>query len=180
MKSIKHIALTVVLTVSAFCAVLYTSCSKDACKGVTCQNGGTCSGGNCTCPVGTSTTDNCTTIYRSSYNNTYAGTGTDNTGGTYTNFRMVFSTPSSSTDFVTMNLTIEDATGGSAGVPVLTVVLSNFTASGSAFTVTSTTSASGLTYTGTGSISATSATLTLQEAGSGSTTTYSFSNFAKQ
>ncbi len=52
MKSIKHIALTVILTVSAFCAVLYTSCSKDACKGVTCQNGGTCSGGNCTCVPG--------------------------------------------------------------------------------------------------------------------------------
>ena len=52
MKSIKHIALTLVLTVSAFCAVLYTSCSKDACKGVTCQNGGTCSGGNCTCAPG--------------------------------------------------------------------------------------------------------------------------------
>jgi hypothetical protein len=82
MKSIKHIALTVVLTVSAFCAVLYTSCSKDACKGVTCQNGGTCSGGNCTCTTGYEGT-NCETLSRDKFVGTYTGSeicsiGTDN------------------------------------------------------------------------------------------------------
>jgi hypothetical protein len=178
MKSIKLLALSSLLTVGIFSVVLYTSCSKDACKGVTCQNGGTCSGGNCVCPTGT-TGNNCETIYRLSFDHTYVGTGSDNTGGTYTNFRMVFSTPSSSTDFVTMNLTIQDATGGSAGVPVLTITLSSFSTSGANYTITSTTNA-GLTYTGTGTISATSASMTLQEAGSGTTTTYTFSNFAKQ
>jgi hypothetical protein len=66
MKSIKQIALTILLTVSAFCAVLYTSCSKDACKGVTCQNGGTCSGGNCTCTTGYEGTS-CETLSRAKF-----------------------------------------------------------------------------------------------------------------
>lgn len=52
MKSIKHIAFAAFLTLSAFCAIFYVSCSKDPCKGVTCNNGGTCSSGNCTCPTG--------------------------------------------------------------------------------------------------------------------------------
>lgn len=49
MKLFRQIALSAMITLSAFAAVVYTSCSKDACKGVTCNNGGTCSGGNCTC-----------------------------------------------------------------------------------------------------------------------------------
>ena len=52
MKSIKHIVLTAFLTLGVFGVVLYTSCTKDPCKNVVCQNGGTCSGGNCTCVPG--------------------------------------------------------------------------------------------------------------------------------
>ena len=52
MKSFRIIALSVIVTISTFGAILYTSCTKDACKGVTCLNGGTCSGGTCTCPTG--------------------------------------------------------------------------------------------------------------------------------
>lgn len=52
MKSIKYIALSAFLTLSAFCAVLYSSCTKDECKDVACQNGGVCTGGNCTCTAG--------------------------------------------------------------------------------------------------------------------------------
>ncbi len=52
MKSIKHIVLSALVTISAFGAVVYTSCNKDACKNVVCQNGGTCSGGNCKCTPG--------------------------------------------------------------------------------------------------------------------------------
>lgn len=52
MKSIRLIALSALLTIGSFCAVTYTSCTKDECKSVTCLNGGTCSGGSCTCPTG--------------------------------------------------------------------------------------------------------------------------------
>jgi hypothetical protein len=180
MKSIKHIALGAFLTISAFCAVLYTSCTKDKCKDVTCQNGGTCSDGNCVCPTGVTGT-NCETLYRTSYANTYKGTGTDNSGGTYTNFRMVFGVLSSTTDFVTMTLTIQDAAGGAVGVPVMNITLANFTTSGATYTIVSETSA-GFTYTGTGSISGTTASMTLNEAptGGGSSTIYTFNGFVKQ
>ena len=60
MKSFRLIALSVIVTVSSFCAVVYTSCTKDECKNVTCLNGGTCSGGTCTCPTGY-TGSNCAT-----------------------------------------------------------------------------------------------------------------------
>lgn len=52
MKTFRHIALTALITIGAFSAITYTSCSKDDCKDVVCQNGGTCSGGTCTCPTG--------------------------------------------------------------------------------------------------------------------------------
>lgn len=52
MKSFKQIALSAMLTLGAFGAVTYTSCNKDECKDVVCENGGTCSGGNCNCLSG--------------------------------------------------------------------------------------------------------------------------------
>jgi hypothetical protein len=66
MNSFKKILLASVVTLGAFGTVLYTSCSKDACKGVTCQNGGTCSGGNCTCTTGYEGT-NCETVSRDKF-----------------------------------------------------------------------------------------------------------------
>ena len=52
MRTFKQIALSAALAISAFGAVTYTSCNPDACKDVVCQNGGTCSDGNCTCATG--------------------------------------------------------------------------------------------------------------------------------
>lgn len=66
MKSIKRIALSAFLTVSAFCAVLYTSCSKDECKDVVCQNGGVCASGTCTCVSGYEGA-NCETAVRAKF-----------------------------------------------------------------------------------------------------------------
>lgn len=82
MKSIKRIALSAMLTIGAFAAVTYTACNKDECKDVVCQNGGTCSGGNCTCPTGFEG-DRCQTLSREKVLGTYLGTeictvGTDN------------------------------------------------------------------------------------------------------
>lgn len=66
MKSLKRIALSALLTFSAFGAVLYTSCNKDECKDVVCQNGGTCTGGTCTCTSGYEGT-NCETAVRTKF-----------------------------------------------------------------------------------------------------------------
>lgn len=73
MKQIKQIALSVILTISAFGAVVYTSCNKDECKDVVCQNGGTCTEGKCTCVTGYEGT-NCETKSRDKFIGTYAGT----------------------------------------------------------------------------------------------------------
>lgn len=82
MKKIKQFALTAALAIGAFATVTYTSCNKDACKDVTCQNGGTCNDGNCTCPTGYEGT-NCQTLSRDKFVGTYIGTeactiGSDN------------------------------------------------------------------------------------------------------
>ena len=80
MKLIKQIAFGAMLTISAFCAVIYSSsCNKDKCKDVTCQNGGTCSGGTCTCLVGYEGT-NCETKSRDKFIKTW--TASDLQSGT--------------------------------------------------------------------------------------------------
>jgi len=82
MKSIKNIALSAMLTFGAFAAVTYTACTKDDCKDVVCNNGGTCNGGSCTCPTGYEGA-NCEILSREKFVGTYVGTeicdqGTDN------------------------------------------------------------------------------------------------------
>ena len=176
MKSIRLVALTAILTFAAFGAVLYSSCTKDDCKGVTCLNGGTCSGGTCTCKSGIGG-NSCETIYRNSYANQYKGTGTDNTGSTYTNFKLGFTTGTDTSDYTKMQLSVITSSG-SAYVTV-PIVLSANTASGSVFTVTSTTIDT-LTYTGSGTVSASTATLTLTESAPHSgAIIYTFANFLK-
>jgi hypothetical protein len=52
---IRSVITTALTTLLLFASVLYTGCFKDAldpCAKVTCQNGGTCSGGSCDCPTG--------------------------------------------------------------------------------------------------------------------------------
>ena len=52
MNRIKNIAFSALLTIAAFGAITYVACNKDECKGVTCNNGGTCISGTCNCPTG--------------------------------------------------------------------------------------------------------------------------------
>ena len=161
MKPIRIVALSAVLALGTFATALYTSsCSKDACKGVTCKNSGVCDGGNCKCPSGIGGT-NCETVYRNLYAYTYKGNGTDNTGGVYTSWKLVYTTGSDTSDYTKMSMQIVDSTN----VTQITVpiVLSNNTASGSVFNVTSTTTSDTFTYTGSGTISGNIASLSLTE-----------------
>ena len=81
MKLIKQIGLGVLIAVSAYCAIVYTSCTKDACKTVVCLNGGTCSSGVCTCDTsGGIGGTNCQTVYRELYGG-QGGMGQSYVGG---------------------------------------------------------------------------------------------------
>lgn len=89
MKLIRHIALTTMLTIGAFSAITYTSCNKDKCKDVVCQNGGTCNStdGSCSCSTGYEGT-NCETASRAKFEKTWTASDvnvSDNTNlPTYT------------------------------------------------------------------------------------------------
>jgi len=52
MKHTRAIFLTTIVTLLTFGAVVYTSCQKDRCKRLICQNGGTCQDGFCICASG--------------------------------------------------------------------------------------------------------------------------------
>ncbi len=174
MKSIRNIAFSALLTIGAFTTVTYTSCNKDECKDVVCQNGGTCdeNTGNCICTTGFTGT-NCETQVRTKYFNTYKGNGTDNEGNTYTGWSLKFYTVG--TDALSIALDVLDDNNS----PQL-----SFTAklnTNTTFTIDP--KNSGLySYTGNGTINETSATLTVNEKTlTGTTTTiYTFNNMIKQ
>ena len=73
MKQLNKIAIAVLILLFTFSTTVYYSCKKDPCNGVTCSNGGVCSGGNCKCPTGYSG-DKCQTMEPSTIiyqNNTF-------------------------------------------------------------------------------------------------------------
>ena len=170
MKSAKHIALSIVLTLSVFCAVLYPSCSKDACKGVTCLNAGTCSGGACTCLPGIGG-NNCQTVYRLLYDSTYAGIATystsytDSATGVDTSYiirvdtgnTLVFSVGPDSV-YTQMQL-VWNRPNGQSAVSMPNIILTSFSANGSTFTASG--SADTFNYSGTGTVNGSTASLNL-------------------
>lgn len=68
MKSLRTLALSALLSVGAFSAVLYTACNKDECKDVVCLNGGTCVSGTCSCKTGFEGSD-CSTVVATKFVN---------------------------------------------------------------------------------------------------------------
>lgn len=72
MKSLRNIAFSALLTVGAFSTVFYTSCTKDECKDVVCNNGGTCITGTCSCPTGYEGSD-CSIITRDKFKGDWKG-----------------------------------------------------------------------------------------------------------
>jgi hypothetical protein len=170
MKSVRNILFSALLTIGAFAAVTYTACNKDKCKDVVCQNGGTCNDGNCICTFAY-TGSKCETAIRDSYQNTYKGSGSDNQGGTYTNWKAKFTNLGTDATAMTMALSDETAT--------TTLEFTIKLTSASAFTVNDV-SIGGLAYTGSGTISTSAVSLTLNEKDGSTTTIYTFANMTKQ
>jgi hypothetical protein len=178
MTSIKQIALGAFITLSVFCAVLYASCTKDACKGVTCLNKGNCSGGICTCTVRGIGGSNCQTVYRLLYANKYKGIATYDITHADTNNFLIF-TANQDTMFTQMKLEWTDT-----GTTVITmpIVLTNNAATGSDFIITPTT-AGNYTYSGTGNVNGTVANVNLTlmlSSGVGQPIFVTLANFNKQ
>ena len=90
MKLLKNIALTGLLTIGAFSAVTYTSCTTDKCKDVICQNGGTCSDGNCACATGYEG-KNCETVSRLKFIKTWTSSDTEVGGNAVPTYNAIVS-----------------------------------------------------------------------------------------
>ena len=82
MKFWKQLFLTCILLSGIAITILYTSCVKNVCDNVTCQNGGSCNSGVCRCPLGYENTQ-CQTLSITRYLGMYVGsTSCDNLVGT--------------------------------------------------------------------------------------------------
>jgi hypothetical protein len=186
MKLFKQIALSAFFTLGIFFAILYTSCSKDGCKGVTCLNYATCSGGTCNCKSGIGGT-NCEIIFRNLYAGAYEGV--TNASGKLDTVRsidsnslknlLVFNAGNDTTNYNKMNLDWNDSSGRS--IVNMSIILKNNSSIGSNFTVTPF-SKDSFSYSGSGSVSNVSASLSLTRThphGS-STIIFSFNNFNRQ
>jgi len=163
MKSIKYFLVSVILALTIISAGIYSSCTKDACKTTNCINGGTCGGGNCTCPTGIGGL-NCEIIYRNLYANTYKGSGADDSGKPYIDNIFSF-TVGADSNYVQMQLAWNNAGPHLINFPI---TLANNTANGSTFTIAQTTVDS-FTYTGSGSVNSNLASLTLRQISTDST-----------
>jgi len=79
MKFLKQTLLSVILLSGIVTTIIYSSCVQNVCNNVSCQNGGSCISGLCTCPTGYEGTQ-CQTLSISRYLGTYAGTTSCNSG----------------------------------------------------------------------------------------------------
>lgn len=162
MRSLKLILLSVFAALSVFCIVFYTSCSKDGCKGVTCMNNTTCSGGICNCSAkpGIGGT-NCEIIYRRLYEYTYRGNGTADSGYIYTDNTLIFAEPipADTNNYNKMSLRWVDAVRKQT--VAFNIVLSNNLSTGSNFTTDTVVATDSSVYYGSGSVNGNVASITM-------------------
>jgi hypothetical protein len=187
MKIIKPVLITFILSLGIFCGVLYTSCSKDGCKGVNCLNGCSCSGGQCGNPKPGIGGVNCETIYRSLYPYTYKGVVNFNghidsltTIDSNFNYDLLAFSPNSgdTMNYETMTVLWQDSTGTKLLV-TLPIILTQNAASGSDFTVPSI-AADSFTYSGYGNVSTVSASMYLTRISKSTSETISFNSFTRK
>ena len=186
MKLFKQIAISLILTISIFSGVLYISCIKDACKGITCLNGGACSSGMCNCKSGIGGM-NCQTIYRNLYGYTYHGlvNATGNLDSLHmvdssiSNNALVFTAGTDTADYNAMQLAWNDNAGNL--IVNMPITLKNNSSAGSVCTVT-TINSDTFTYSGSGSVSTVSASLNLtrRHPHGASTVVFALNNFSRQ
>ena len=178
MKLIVRVAVSILFALMFSGTLFYASCKKgDNCAGVSCMHTGTCSDGFCVCPTGVGG-DTCQKIFREYYDNKYVGTANVNTA--HITYRLVFSIPATTSNFVSMQLSVQTGAGGATNIPVLPLVLNNPTSTVGNFNITPTT-VGGYTYTGTGTVYAKLASLELHKTpAAGADTTYICTNFAVQ
>ncbi len=157
MKSNKYILLSAFVAVLILGSGLYSSCSKDVCKAVSCINGGSCGGGSCLCQKGVGGL-NCEIIYRDLYKNVYKGTGTNDTGKAYIDNTLTF-TAGFDTSYTQMQLIWNNH---GASVVDMSITLNSNTASGSTFTISPRTVNSKV-YTGFGNVNGVNASVTINE-----------------
>lgn len=160
MKKLKTILLAGVMTAGVFSTAVFTSCNSDACADVVCSNGGSCVDGTCACPAGYEGAK-CETESRTKLIGNYLMSGTDNTGGTYTNIPATTSTSSASkTKFL---------------FAVASVGLSlTCTMSGANSFVIDNQTLSGSTYSGSGTYNGSTLTMVLNEVDNTGTTVYNW------
>lgn len=158
MKSNKYILLSAFVTVLILGSGLYSSCSKDVCKAVTCINGGTCSGGSCFCMQKGVGGLNCEIIYRDLYKNVYKGTGANDTGKAYIDNTLTF-TSGFDTSYTQMQLIWNNHGPSTVN---MNITLNSNTANGSTFTVAQTI-VNSVVYTGFGNVNGVNASVTLNE-----------------
>jgi len=112
MKSFRQIALSAALTFSAFGAVLYTSCNKDECKDVVCENGGTCDAGTCKCVTGYEGT-NCQTKWSAKFIKTWTAADKDASGASLPAYQAIITAGSSITDIKITHFSGNNSAGSS-------------------------------------------------------------------
>jgi hypothetical protein len=189
MKLLKYITLGIALTLSVFSIAIYSSCTKETCKGITCLNNGSCNGGTCYCKPGMGG-GNCEVIYRKKYAATYGGnahydvsvldTGlVDSNFSAYSeaNHLLVFMAGADTTNFNKMQLVWSRPAKAAVSIDVL---LANNTTNGSTFTITPVT-VDTFTYSGSGNVNGKTASLNLiQSHPKGKAIIITLSNFNKQ